>query len=239
VKKSYWLLAIGFWLLPALAGADSTVTDRSVAPRQETALLPRPWWVGVWAGAARRSPFETRQGERRRDFYVAAIRIGKELDTSPRFAYDYYMDVIPLLQQTKIPVEYRTVNSCAGRPPSPGELCNVETVMITETVSGFGVTPLGLQMRMWPASRFQLAFGLSMGLVLYDKPLPDPGERRLNFMGDLSAGLQVRVGRSGQLLAGLRQNHTSNGGTGEVNPGLDSRVLYFGATRSLGRQSQR
>jgi len=111
--------------------------------------------------------------------------------------------------------------------------------MVTETARGFGMTPLGLQARIWPANRLQLAFGLSMGLVLYDQAIPDPEEKRLNFMGDLSAGVQLRIGRFGQLLAGVRQNHTSNGFTGPTNPGLDARVVYVGATRSLGRGSRR
>lgn len=239
MKNSYWLSALGFWLLPVIAGADSTAVESGAPPQQEPVY--RLWWIGAWAGAARHSPFQTRQGDRRRDFYIAAIRIGKELDTSPRFAYDYYVDIVPVLRQTKIPTEYRKTSDCGGLPrPGPWEpvMCSVETVMITETVHGFGVAPLGLQMRIWPENRLQLAFGLSMGLVLYDKPIPDPDERRLNFMGDLNAGVQIRMGRSAQLLAGVRQNHTSNGGTGEVNPGLDSRVLYVGATRSLGRRPQ-
>lgn len=236
MKKRFRLLAVGLWLAPAalLRAQDSTSAASDAAARVPAPVpAAQPWWFGFWAGAATHAPFETRHGHRNRDFYIAAIRIGRELDTSPRFAYDYFVDVIPLLRQTNIPVEYRDVSTCGENSASP-QLCSSETVMLTETARGFGVTPLGLQMRVFPANRLQLVLGLSLGVVLYDSPVPDPDERRLNFMGDLTAGLQLRIGRSGQFLAGVRQNHTSNGFTGSVNPGLDARVLYLGATRSLG-----
>lgn len=239
MNRRCWLLAMGFSLAPAalLGAQDSTIAAGNPAARVTAPVPPaRSWWLGFWAGAATHSPFETRHGHRNRDFYIAAIRIGRVLDASPRFAYDYFIDVIPLLRQTNIPVEYREVSTCEENSPPP-RFCSRETVMMTETASGFGMTPLGLQMRVFPANRLQLVLGLSMGVVLYDSPVPDPDERRLNFMGDLTAGVQLRFGRSGQLLAGVRQNHTSNGFTGPRNPGLDARVLYLGATRSLGRRA--
>ncbi|MBA3579407.1 MAG: acyloxyacyl hydrolase [Gemmatimonadaceae bacterium] len=235
MNKRCWLLAAGCCLFPIAAAADSTTVEKTRVPPEGAGVSSRPWWFGAWAGAATHSPFETRHGHRNRDFYIAAIRVGRELDTSRRYAYDYFVEIIPLLRQTNIPVEYREVVTCGPG----GSSCSTKTVMVTETARGFGVTPLGLQVRVFPSSRFHLAFGLSMGVVLYDSPVPDPEEKRLNFMGDISAGVQMRVGRASNLIAGLRQNHTSNGFTGPTNPGLDARVLYVGATRSLGRGLRR
>ncbi len=191
-----------------------------------------PWWIGAWGGAAFNSEFDTRLGHRRRDFYMAGIRLGRQLSASPRLAIDYFIDIVPFLRSTNNPVEYRET-TC-----QPLTICMVELIMTDATVHGYGVTPIGLQLRTFPQNRVQLVFGLNLGVAWYEKPVPDPDEKQLNFMGDLTAGVQVRVGRSDALLAGVRQNHTSNANTGAANPGLDSRVLYVGMTRSLGWRSQ-
>lgn len=233
-----WLLAIGCWLSPAaaLAVPDSTTTGNAAESTRspEAPSTAGFWWLGAWAGAALDSEFDTREGPRHRDFYMAGIRLGRALTVSRQLAIDYFIDVVPLLHSTNNPVGYHVV----GTRPSVDD-CNVEVVMETATARGYGVTPIGLQLRVFPRSRIQPVLGLSIGAAWYDKPVPDPGEKRLNFMGDLAAGVHIRAGRSGAVVAGVRQHHTSNAGTGRVNPGLDSRVLYLAATRSIGRRSQR
>jgi hypothetical protein len=220
VKTSRWLLAIGCWLAPVAASAlpDSTVG---------------PWWVGIWGAAANDSKFDTRHGDRHRDVHMVGVRLGRQISASRRFALDYYVDIVPLIRSTNIPIAYRDeVVSCDAL------WCRVEEVMETATVRGYGVTPIGLQLRAFPGAPVELVFGLSAGAAMYDKPVPDPGEKRLNFMGDLTVGVQLRLGQSGALLAGIRHNHTSNAGTGRANPGLDTRVLYAGVTRAVGRRSK-
>lgn len=188
----------------------------------------------LWAGGARHSSFDTRLGTRHRDFYMAGVRLGWQLPVSRQLAVDYFIDVIPLMLSTNNPIEYRE-RRCEPQGEMP-VVC--DPIMETATAHGHGVTPVGIQLRGFPESRVQPVLGLSIGAAWYDKPVPDPGEKRLNFMGDLAAGVHIRAGRSGAVVAGVRQHHTSNAGTGRVNPGLDSRVLYLGATRSLGRRSR-
>ncbi len=110
--------------------------------------------------------------------------------------------------------------------------------METATARGYAVTPIGLQMRAFHGRAVEAVIGASFGVVQYDAPVPDPGEKRRNFMGDIVLGVHVRTGRQGAITAGVRQNHTSNAGTGAVNPGLESRVVYLGVTRSMSRRSQ-
>lgn len=240
MKGGYWLLAIGFWLWPAVgsaSGTDSIATDSAGIANGLSGQVskPGPWSVGVWGAGARHSRFHTRLGIRYRDFYMAGVRVGRELPVSRKVAIDYFIDIVPLLISTNNPVRFRVVGTCYF-PPGP---CDVEEVMDTETARGFGVTPIGIQFRMFPRSRVQPTFGLSLGAAWYDKPVPDPDEQQLNFMGDLAAGAEVRLGPSSAVVMGLRQHHTSNAETGRVNPGIDSRVLYFGVTRSLGGRSRR
>lgn len=231
MNKRCWLLAVSCWLVPAAAAAapDSVAVERSRAITVPPAR-PSPggtWWIGAWAATANNSRFVTRHGYRDRDLQMAGIRVGRQLGASRRIAFDYFVDVVPWILSSDIPVEFRRVASCA---PS---VCTVTETMETATVRGYGLTPVGLQLRAFPGHRVELVLGMSAGAAIYDRPVPDPDEMRLNFMGDLSAGVQLRLGRS-SLLAGIRHNHTSNANTGRVNPGLDSRVLYLGIARPLG-----
>jgi len=237
VKSSCWLLAIACWLLPAVAVAlpdSATVEDSGNIARAARPLTPAPWWVGAWGAIANHSGFATRHGPRHRDVQMLGIRFGRQLAASRHFALDYHADVIPVIRSTNIPTAYRDVTVCddTGR-------CNADEVMETATVRGYGVTPLGIQLRAFQSGPVQLVLGASAGVALYNRPVPDPGEKRLNFMGDVTAGVQVRLGRSAALLAGVRHNHTSNANTGPVNPGMDTRVLYAGFTRTLAKPEQR
>lgn len=215
---------------------DSVAAQDSGGGSHPPALASKagPWWIGVWGAMANHSGFDTRHGERHRDVQMLGIRFGGQLTASSLLALDYYVDLIPLIRSTNIPTAYRTVVLC-----DVFDRCRTDEIMETATVRGYGVTPMGLQLRVLAGEWVQLVLGASAGAALYDRPVPDPGETRLNFMGDVTAGLQVRLGRSGALLAGVRHNHTSNANTGPANPGMDTRVLYAGFTRTLGRPGQR
>jgi len=235
VRASYWLLAIGCWLLPAAiaSGQDSAYANPDA--RVERARPDRPWWVGVWTGAARNSSFVTRHGERRRDYYLTGLRVGRTMHSSPRLAFDYFVDVVPWVRSTRNPVRYSQTVTCSPIGPSQALACTTTEIMETATARGFAVTPIGLQMRALRGRPVEIVLGASFGAVMYDQRIPDPGEKRLNFMGDVTLGVQVPTDLGVTVLAGVRQNHTSNANTGEVNPGLEARVLYFGLTRSVGR----
>lgn len=168
---------------------------------------------------------------RHRDFYMAGVRFGWQLPVSRQLAVDYFIDAVPLLLSTDNPIEYRE-RKCEPQGEMP-VICG-DSIMKQATAYGFGVNPIGLQLRAFPGGRIQPLLGLTIGAAWYDKSIPDPGAKRLNFMGDLTAAVQLRVGRFGAVVVGVRQHHTSNGGTGRVNPGIDSRVLHVGVTRSLG-----
>lgn len=239
MKSSCWLLAIGCWLAPAaaLAVPDSTTADSvsSADGGQAPAATLHPRWLMLWAGGARHSRFHTRLGIRHRDFYMVGIRFGWQLPVSQRLAVDYFVDVVPLVVSTNNPIEYRAPG-CEPQGEMPIR-CE-DLIMETATARGYGLSPIGVQLRVFPGTRIQPTLGLSIGAVWYDKPVPDPDEKRFNFMGDLAAGVSIRAGHSGAVALAIRQHHTSNANTGRVNPGIDSRVLSVGVTRSFGGRSR-
>ena len=165
---------------------------------------------------------------------MTGFRFARTMHTSPRLAFDYFVDVVPWVRSTNNPVRYSHVETCSRVSPTHPLLCTRSEVMETATARGYALTPIGLQMRALRGRPVEVVLGAGFGAVMYDQRVPDPGEKRLNFMGDITLGVQVPTNFGMTLLAGLRQNHTSNASTGEVNPGLDSRVLYVGVTHSVG-----
>lgn len=234
MKRRFWLLAFGFWLAAgsAVGAQDSDAVDTvRHAGARPSADGARRWHIGAWFGASFHSRFATRQGPRYRDLYMAGIRFLNAAEATRDVTLDYYVDLVPLIRSTNTPTEYRWECSGTSNPP------DCKSRMVTETVPGFGITPVGLQLRAFARRKVQLTFGLGLGAAWYQSPVPDPDERQLNFMGDAGAGLQFELGEAA-VLAGIRHSHTSNGGTGEVNPGLDSRVIYLGVVRPLGRRAK-
>ncbi|HUP52536.1 MAG TPA: acyloxyacyl hydrolase [Longimicrobiales bacterium] len=60
------------------------------------------------------------------------------------------------------------------------------------------------------------------------RPSSTSNATRFNFAYDMAAGIRMEVPRAGRAELGLRRQHLSNAGFGEVNPGLDSHVAYIG-----------
>jgi len=92
---------------------------------------------------------------------------------------------------------------------------------------GFGLKPVGF--RAWAGSkRVRLQAEVSAGVVRFGSPLLASNATRFNFAYDMAAGIRMEVPSAGRAELGLRRQHLSNAGFGEVNPGLDSHVAYIG-----------
>ncbi len=87
---------------------------------------------------------------------------------------------------------------------------------------GAGVEPLGL--RLWAGSteaRFEAEAAL--GILAFLDPFLAGNATRANAVYEGGIGAQLSA-----LRIGFRLRHISNAGLGEVNPGLDSQVIYVG-----------
>ena len=94
----------------------------------------------------------------------------------------------------------------------------------------FGVGLRGAGMRGWMGwERLRLEAGLAGGFLYFGSPLLAANAARFNFSGGASLGLRVAAGEGSHLVLGYRILHLSNGGLGEVNPGMDAHQLYVGA----------
>lgn len=98
------------------------------------------------------------------------------------------------------------------------------------SLSGFGVSPVGLQLNFLSERTFQPFINISTGLMHMDKPFPDNRGKKLNFTFNAGGGVEMFLFPSVSLSLGVRYHHLSNGERGEVNPGIDSNFYYTSIT---------
>jgi hypothetical protein len=184
----------------------------------------------VWSASAHGQPLATRLGYRYdRGLVIVGLQkrwpLTENQDRSLELAYT--IDITPVVLSTEMP-EYviRTV-PCGGSSP-PGCRTTVSVLSGQHTAHGAGAAPVGFLGR-WRVSR---ALGLQLrasgGVVYFSQAIPDPLGCTLNFTADAGIAADVRVANKLSLVAGWRLNHISNGGRGQVNPGMNSRMIELG-----------
>jgi hypothetical protein len=212
------LISAGSCRVAAQATADSS-REGSVGP-----TLHAPSIVGVWAAAAHHSAFQTRTGvPGHRDFYLASLRLGWTVvgNEQPRMVHvAYFVDIIPAALSTDMP-DYAWNSRCR-----PDTLCPGATP-IPHDAYAFGITPIGWSLA-FGEGRTRLTMEASGGGLWFSRRIPDPVASRFNFTTSAGPTLELRVTPSQSLRVGYLWHHTSNGGTGKVNPGLNSGILAAG-----------
>jgi hypothetical protein len=94
----------------------------------------------------------------------------------------------------------------------------------------FGLSPAGIQANFRSRQKYQPFVGLSVGLLYFDKVIPNGFGTRFNFTADLGGGLEVRLPKKRAFTIGYKYYHISNGNRGISNPGIDNQVFYVGYT---------
>lgn len=180
---------------------------------------------GAWFALGLHSSVPTRSGESFRDFYLFGLRYRRQVDIDRGVAADYMVDLLPLAISTRMPDYPNESRQCIGG-------CATSAYQPSwHTVTGFGVVPMGLQIRLARSRRVQPFLNASGGALWFGRRIPDPEATRFNFMAQFGGGVQIRTSPSYWLTLGYQYHHTSNGGTGNVNPGLNSWMVMIGLAR--------
>jgi opacity protein-like surface antigen len=98
-------------------------------------------------------------------------------------------------------------------------------------VSGF--SPLGYRLSVLPRRRIQPFVTSLGGFVVAPRDIPVFNSAAFNFTFEFGAGMEIFQTHSRSCRLEYRYHHLSNGGRGEVNPGIDSGVVKV--TYSFGR----
>ncbi|HEX6982254.1 MAG TPA: acyloxyacyl hydrolase [Balneolaceae bacterium] len=98
------------------------------------------------------------------------------------------------------------------------------------SISGFGITPLGFQINFRDDKTIQPFLNTTGGFVFLNQPFPDRRGKKFNFTFGIAGGIEIMLSHSVSLSLGLRYHHLSNGELGQVNPGIDSSIFYTAIT---------
>lgn len=210
---------------PARVRSESLgVAAESVsAPRRGSGIRP-PRLYGGWIAGAHNSEFRTRTGvPGHRDFYLVGIRVGWPIAghvPSRTVNGQYFIDFLPLAVSTGMP-EYRWDRRCR-----PGFQCPGATPT-RHTVYAYGLAPIGWALSVGSETA-RLTLEASGGGLWFSRRIPDPEATRFNFTASMGPTLDVALGQSRILRIGYLWHHTSNGGIGRTNPGLNSGIVSVG-----------
>lgn len=152
-------------------------------------------------------------------FHSVEVDVSVPVLARGRWRLDASLGVIPLAWVRETALGPATVASTQDRwlvPTQDGRA----------TSRGLGVRPLGLR-GILGTGKVQLQAEAGAGVLRFGIPTPSSNATRLNFSGELGVGVRVELARS-HVGFGYRLHHLSNAGRGDVNPGIDSHMLYAG-----------
>ena len=187
--------------------------------------VPSPSAVSLWLSGTRAAPIETREGLRHdRTFAAFGLRAAWPVFKRGKIGLEYAADLTPVILATA----NRTYRFEGDRCDGPACELSLRRVSVRYSTVGFGVAPIGLQLRLPVASRLTLTTTTTAGGLYFSRPVPDYKAARLNFVGEIGGTVEIAF-RSNRVLAlGYRFQHISNAGTAPVNVGLDSHLLTVG-----------
>lgn len=206
----------------AVDGAPAT-TDSAPAERTD-------WSLAAWFAGGTHQPLKTRAGHvEDRALYILGVSASRPFWRWNSGELGFAPTLLPAIVATANR-EYRQV----PLPPiaDPGHPQGYRIIPYKKSAFGVGLLPIAVEGTLFtsPSAKVGLVIGGGGGVSYFDRRIPDPGETRFNFLADGHTGIYFRSG-IGVTTVGFRLQHISNGDTGRVNPGMDSRMLYVELSR--------
>jgi hypothetical protein len=191
-----------------------------VAVMAKISMAQRPAKYETSVAFAKHSAFETRFGQRKRTFGYVALRRPFSLTAGGHLSF--FGELAPIAISTGMPVGIDSVPCTTGSL----EECWVKTPRL-RTAYGVGLSPLGIKVETPVAGRVALTLDGSVGALIFSSPVPDHDARRFNAALAAGAGIAVMLTTRSSMAVTYQLHHTSNGGTANANPGMDSRMVRF------------
>lgn len=182
--------------------------------------------LGVWGGFAPDIP-RVFSGSRRSTFGEFGFRYSRRIATTENVAIKYQIDVIPLAV-----ISYRVEREFRVSPTT------IAVNRDRDTAYAAGLTPVSFQANFRRRSKIQPFLTASAGLLIFGKKIPDDRSplrplqvgRRLNFTLAGGGGVEFLTDDARSYTVGFKFHHISNSSTGNINPGFDQNLFYFGYT---------
>lgn len=204
---------------------DSTEEIGGSSAQNDDALNKKNEFA-VWGAFAPDIP-RVFSGSRRSTFGQVGLRYSRRIATTENLALKYQIDFIPFAA-----INYRTER-----------LIQVSPTVFTynrdrETAYAAGLTPVNFQLNFRRKSKIQPFLTAEAGLLIFNKSLPDdrsafrPLQRgkQFNFTLAGGGGVEFLTDDARSYTVGFKFHHISNASTGNINPGFDQNLFYFGYT---------
>ena len=215
-------LVISIGAMVVLASIEVAAQD---AEERDDAPYPR-WQVGAYIGVARHSLVGTHLGVTPdRDHLLIGVHATASLLRGYRWTIAYAPEMVPLLVVSNNP-RYRQVPTGADT-----------SVTIEEgrgRVSGFAISPIGLEGQVRIFARWHVYTAGAAGVVWFSRAVPVAYARSFNYTFELGGGMLWRISSKDSLRIGYKFHHLSNLYTASQNPGIDGAVFLLGFERTIG-----
>ena len=215
---------------------DSTFSNQENASSGKIVPVPAPTSsapdfdekneLSVWGGFAPDMP-RVFGGSRPSSYGQLAVRYARRIATTESIAIKYTVDFIPLavINYDRRPIIQTAPNTFAVAPDST-------------TNYAFGLTPVGFQLHFRRKAKIQPFISANAGLLIFNKTIPDDRSavfptrngKHLNFTLAGGGGVDFLTDSGKTFTLGFKFHHISNASTGNINPGFDQNLFYFGYT---------
>jgi len=182
--------------------------------------------LAVWGGFAPDIP-RVFGGSRKSSFGEIGFRYSRRIATTENLAIKYQIDFIPLAI-----LNYKRERQIQLSPTTTGFERD------STTAYAAGLTPVNFQLNFRRKSRIQPFLTAEAGMLFFNKKIPDdrsplrPNQvgRSFNFILAGGGGVEFLTDDARSYTVGFKFHHISNASTGNINPGFDQNLFYFGYT---------
>lgn len=209
---------------------DSASVTQSGSALSSPASIDMPTLYGAWLGVARHSPTNLIGNIGGRDVVVSALRLQHPFLRTAHMELDYVPELLPAVWVSAHHATGATLAPCFDR-----RICRRSTEN-QQGVYGFGLSPAGVQLRLFPGTRVQPFAAFDAGALWFSQRMPTSRAEHFSFMLDAGGGVHIAGPDQFGLILGYKLMHISNGGLARSNPGLDNHVFYAGLVRSTSRR---
>jgi hypothetical protein len=182
--------------------------------------------LSVWGAFAPDIP-RVFSGSRRSSFGEIGFQYARRIASSRNVALKYTIDAIPLAilsyrQEKLIQIAPNTFAYDRSRV----------------TAYGVSLTPVGFQLNFLRQRKIQPFITANAGMISFNKSVPDDRSplrpdrrgRQFNFTLAGGGGVEFLTEEARSFRIGFKFHHISNASTGNINPGFDQNLFYFGYT---------
>ena len=205
---------------------NNTTGESDTGAVQTDAGFDKKNELAVWGGFAPDIP-RVFGGSRKSTFGEIGLRYSRRIATTENLALKYQIDFIPLAI-----INYERERLIRPTPTSFG------FDRSDQTAYGAGITPVNFQLNFRRKSKIQPFITAEAGFLIFNKSIPDdrsalrPNQvgRRFNFTLAAGGGVEFLTDDARSYTVGFKFHHISNASTGNINPGFDQNLFYFGYT---------